>query len=177
MITWQIWMHKQTNRRRKHEAILGPAGYALCTRPVFKNVRLSKMTHMAWAWGTVTVAPFLGHLPSTVYSERKGRGDLVMCRYTDSRNTESSAPKKYLKALSSNVHPRAGSQSVRKAATIQFIVQYAKGGLTELLLSPVCLQSVYLMSPHMTRSCRPSPYPFADCKQSRLEMGMAWERC
>jgi len=73
-------MHKQTDRRRKHEAILGPAGYALCTKPVFKNVRLSKMTHMASAWGTVTVAPFLGHLPSTVNSEieeRPGRSGRV----------------------------------------------------------------------------------------------------
>jgi len=105
-------------------------------------------------------------------------GEIWSCVITQTVETQGVVPKKkYLKALSSNVHPRAGSQSVRKAATIQFIVQYAKGGLTELLLSPMCLQSVYLMSPHMTRSRRPSPYPFADCKQSRLEMGMAWERC
>ena len=36
---------------------------------------------------------------------------------------------------------------------------------------PVCLPSVYLMLPHMTRSPRPSPSVFAYCKRSILEVG------
>ena len=59
---------------------------------------------------------------------------------------------------------RVGGQSINKAALILIVVQ---DGLRELLrLAPnhMCLSSVYLTSPHMTKFPGPSPSIFAYCK-------------
>ena len=87
-------------------------------------------------------------------------------------------PVKNLKAFSCSISLRAGDQSVIKTASIPFIV-HIPGTVrcrTRIIysqaLSPVCLPSVYLTSPYITKSPRPSPSLFA---YQRLEVGIAWE--
>jgi len=59
---------------------------------------------------------------------------------------------KNLEALSCAISPRAGGQSISKAASIPFIVHEARDGLTRngnyyfQAPPPVCLLSVYIMS-------------------------------
>ena len=66
---------------------------------------------------------------------------------------------------------RAGGQSIRKVASIPFIVHNVRNSLTwngnyySWTLTPM----VYLTSPHMTRSPRPSPFIFSYCKHWRWE--------
>jgi len=75
--------------------------------------------------------------------------------------------------------PWLEANSVHKTASGPFVVRNIKGlvnGKQKLLWSdPVCLPSVYLMSSHMTRSPRTSPYLHTASDQ-RLEAGMAWEQ-
>ena len=73
---------------------------------------------------------------------------------------------------------KSQGQSVHKAASIPFVVHDARDGSMQnrdcysnysQALPPVCLPSVYLTLPHMTRSPRPSPSAFAYCKYWRWE--------
>ena len=82
-----------------------------------------------------------------------------------------------LKALSCIISPRAEGQSVSLSVSIPFAIHSTRDRSTRngnyYCPAPfhVCLPSVYLMSPHMTKSPRPSPSVFAYCKRSNTGGG------
>ena len=80
---------------------------------------------------------------------------------------------KKCKALSCNVHPRAEDQSILNMYCLLFMTPGTNTGSMQnrncyCQAPSVCLPSVYLMLPHMTRSPRPSP---SYCKQSNTRGG------
>ena len=86
-------------------------------------------------------------------------------------NEESQSPFLY-------VSPRAEGQSVHQDHSLFTTpgTEQPKQNCYVQAWPPVGLHSVYLMSPHVTKSPRPSPSVFAYCKQQRLEVGTAWDR-
>lgn len=78
-----------------------------------------------------------------------------------------------LEALSCVVHPRAGDQSVHKAALILFIIHNTWDGLTQ--------NSNYYSGPlwhhHMWLDLSDFPCPYSRiASNQRLEIGTAWEQ-
>jgi len=78
--------------------------------------------------------------------------------YTEGRHMGWHYPTKDLKALSSNVHPRAGGQSAREAAVILFVAHNTRnrsmqnGNYYSWELPLECLPSVFSTLLHVTQS-------------------------
>ena len=97
-----------------------------------------------------SLPPVFDHFQYQIWRGRTGRS-CAMCQVSSRWTHGGAVPdKKYLKALSCNVHPRAGGWNVCKAASIQLFVQDTGDWSTQYLnyysqaLPPVWLPSVYL---------------------------------
>ena len=78
---------------------------------------------------------------------------------------------KNLTAFSCTSVLKTGDQSFSKAASILFAVQDVRDSLMQNRKYFACLSSIYLTSPHVTISPKPSPSVFAYYKWSKTRGG------